>query len=198
MKLHTFSIVTASLALLITSCAPTTPALGGSGYIFRPKQIVLSARETIADGYWDMPSGLSGDHVIVVDTQLQQAKYYVGGRQVGMSTISSGKAGHGTPRGEFRILKKDKDHKSSTYGSIVDSKGRVLVQDYSAGQSIPKGGIYKGAEMNFGLQLTRDGIWMHEGIVTAAPESHGCIRLPRKMAEIFFTHASVGTKVIIQ
>lgn len=166
--------------------------------MFRPKVLVPTARESVSDGYWDRPNGLTGEHLIVVDTELQQANYFIGGRQVGMSSISSGKAGHGTPRGTFSILAKDKNHKSSTYGSIVDAHGNILVADYSVGQPIPRGGIYKGAEMNFGMQLTRDGIWMHEGLVTSAPESHGCIRLPRKMAAIFFDNAPVGTKVIIK
>ena len=39
---------------------------------------------------------------------------------------------------------------------------------------------------------------MHEGLVTAAPESHGCIRLPREMAKIFFENTVVGTPVIIK
>ena len=133
-----------------------------------------------------------------MDTELQQAKYYIGNVQVGQSPISSGKAGHDTPRGEFKILSKDKDHKSSTYGSIVDSRGNVLVSDYTVGQPRPAGGIYKGADMRYGLQITRNGIWMHEGAVTKATESHGCIRLPGKMAKIFFDNTPVGSTVIIK
>ena len=83
-------------------------------------------------------------------------------------------------------------------GSIVDAAGNTLIAEYTVGQPIPAGGHYKGAEMNFGMQITSSGIWMHEGIVTSAPESHGCIRLPRKMAEIFFENTPIGTKVIIK
>ena len=148
--------------------------------------------------FWDKPAHVTGQHCIVIDTRLQQANYYVGNQLVGKSTISSGKAGHLTPVGNFTILSKDIDHKSSTYGSIVDANGNTLVADYTAGQPIPAGGIYKGADMNFGMQITKDGIWMHEGLVTAAPESHGCIRLPREMAQIFFENTPVGTPVIIR
>ena len=184
-------------ALLLTACG--TQVDPTATYLFKPDRMIASARELVSDGYWDAPAGLVGEHVIVIDTELQQAKYYIGGHQVGISAISSGKAGHGTPQGEFTILAKDKDHKSSTYGSVVDSHGNILIQDYTVGSGpMPAGGFYKGAEMNFGLQITRTGIWMHEGIVTSAPESHGCIRLPRKMAEIFFNNTSVGDKVIIK
>ena len=196
MKHHTL-LPLAACALL--SACQSAPDFTGT-YLFKPEQMIASASESVADGYWDAPSGLTGEHLIVVDTELQQAKYYIGGKQVGISAISSGKAGHGTPRGTFSIISKDINHKSSTYGSIVDSAGNVLIADYTRGSStpIPAGGIYKGAEMNFGMQITSSGIWMHEGIVTSAPESHGCIRLPRKMAKIFYENTPVGTKIIIK
>lgn len=183
-------------ALLLSACG--TQVDPTANYLFKPEQMVATARELVSDGYWDAPAGISGEHLIVVDTELQQAKYYIGGHQVGISAVSSGRAGHGTPQGTFTILAKDKDHKSSTYGSIVDANGNTMVADYTVGQPIPAGGRYKGAEMNFGMQITRSGIWMHEGIVTSAPESHGCIRLPRKMAKIFFENTPVGSKVIIK
>ncbi len=187
-------------SLLANSCNTQNEVADalGMGYAFRPKKLFIPAKDAVSNGYWDVPEGVHGEHVIVVDTRLQQAKYYIGGRQVGLSDISSGRAGHGTPQGTFSVIAKDIDHKSSSYGSIVDAAGNTLVEEYTVGSPIPKGGRYKGAEMNFGLQITSSGIWMHEGIVTSAPESHGCIRLPRKMAKIFFENTPVGSKVIIK
>ncbi len=188
------------IAVLMTACTAQNEiasALGG-GYMFRPEKLFTPVKDAVSDGYWDKPNGLSGEHVIVVDTRLQQAKYYIGGRQVGLTDISSGRAGHGTPQGTFSVIAKDIDHKSSSYGSVVDAAGNTLVAEYSVGDPIPAGGRYKGAEMNFGMQITTSGIWMHEGIVTSAPESHGCIRLPRKMAKIFFENTPIGSKVIIK
>lgn len=184
--------------LVVASCDTTRLNNVTNTYAFAPEKIKLSPTEAVSTGHWDKPIGLEGEHLIVIDTNLQKARYYIGGRQVGWSTISSGKAGHGTPSGTFPILEKDIDHKSSTYGSVVDAAGNTLIADYTAGQPMPAGGVYKGASMNFGMKLTNTGIWMHEGIVTAAPESHGCIRLPRKMAEIFFENTPVGTPVIIK
>lgn len=187
------------LTMLAVSCTGQKEAAAmAGGYIFRPHTIKKDPNAVVSYGHWDVPAGLTGEHVIIVDTRLQQAKYYIAGQQVGYSTISSGKAGHGTPSGEFKVLSKDANHKSSTYGSIVDSHGNTLVGDYTKGQPVPSGGIYKGAEMNNALQLTTSGIWMHEGLVTAAPESHGCIRLPKDMAKIFFDNTPVGTRVIIR
>ena len=190
------------LAALLSSCghssSPTALQKLGAGYAFARPSNKVSTTEAVATGYWDVPAGVTGDHLIVVDTQLQVAKYYIGGRQVGQSAISSGKAGHGTPSGTFPVMEKDADHKSSTYGSVVDGAGNTLIADYTAGQPMPAGGIYKGAPMINALKLTNSGIWMHEGIVTSAPESHGCIRLPKKMAKIFFDNTPVGTPVIIK
>lgn len=188
-------------ALFFCSCtgqSPTDLKNFGNGYAFARPSNKVNANDAVANGYWDVPAGVTGQHMIVVDTQLQVAKYYIGGRQVGQSTVSSGKAGHGTPSGTFPVLEKDADHKSSTYGSVVDSAGNTLVSEYTAGQPMPAGGIYKGAPMINAMKLTNTGIWMHEGMVTSAPESHGCIRLPKHMAKIFFDNTPVGTPVIIK
>lgn len=183
---------------LLCSCSTNSVNNLANTYAFARPKIKLTPTEAVSSGHWDKPAGLEGEHLIIIDTNLQQAKYYIAGRQVGWSAISSGKAGHGTPSGTFPILEKDIDHTSSTYGSAVDADGNTLIADFKAGDPMPPGGIYKGAAMNFGMKLTNTGIWMHEGIVTAAPESHGCIRLPRKMAEIFYENTPVGTPVIIK
>lgn len=194
-RICTTGLLLAASAVLLSNCQFHRAA---QPYAFARPKIKLSPTEAVSTGHWDKPAGLEGNHLIVIDTALQKAYYYIGNRQVGWSTISSGKAGHGTPSGTFPVLEKDIDHKSSTYGSVVDASGKTLVADYTAGNPMPAGGIYKGAAMNFGMKLTNTGIWMHEGIVTSAPESHGCIRLPRKMAEIFFENTPVGTPVIIK
>ncbi len=193
-------IMLASLALAATSCINTPDELAqmATGYAFARPRNKMNVTESVSVGQWDVPAGLDGPRRIVIDTELQQAHYYIAGRRVGWSTISSGKAGKDTPKGVFPVLAKDEDHTSSTYGSIVDADGNTLISDYTKGEPIPPGGIYKGAPMTNGMQLTWGGIWMHEGIVTSAPESHGCIRLPKRMAKIFFDNTPVGTPVEIK
>ncbi|MGN0868469.1 MAG: L,D-transpeptidase [Akkermansia sp.] len=201
MKLnHSLLLTTVSLLTAACSSQNSPAALHqlGMGYAFARPSNKVDTTQAVSSGSWDVPAGLTGPHLIVIDTELQQAKYYIGDRLVGQSAISSGKAGKLTPRGTFKILAKDATHKSSTYGSVVNSAGETIVADYTAGQPMPAGGIYKGAAMNNAMQLTTTGIWMHEGIVTSAPESHGCIRLPKHMAKIFFDNTEVGTPVIIK
>lgn len=191
------------VATALTSCVPSlhSPdelAQMAAGYAFARPKNKMNVTESVSVGQWDVPYGLEGPRRIVIDTNLQKAYYYIAGRQVGWSTISSGKAGKDTPKGIFTILDKDEDHISSTYGSVVDADGNTLIANYTKGEPMPPGGIYKGAPMTCGMQLTWSGIWMHEGIVTSAPESHGCIRLPKRMAKIFFDNTPVGTPVEIK
>lgn len=197
---HYLTMLAGSAALtFLVSCAAQNDltAMAAGGYLFRPDRIKIDPNAAVSYGWWRKPAGLTGQHHIVVDTQLQQATYYIGDQMVGRSRISSGKAGHVTPRGTFKILDKDATHKSSSYGSIVDSSGNTLVADYKMGNPIPAGGRYKGAAMNNALKVTNTGIWLHEGLVTGAPESHGCIRLPADMAKIFFDNTEVGTPITI-
>ena len=45
--------------------------------------------------------------------------------------------------------------------------------------------------MPFFMRIT-GGVGMHEGYLPGYPASHGCIRMPGKMAEIFFYQRRVG------
>lgn len=169
-------------------------------YIGGSPKTELSPIERVSRGWWDKPAGLEGPRHIVVDTRLQKALYYVGDMLVGQTTISCGREGHGTPLGKFKILSKDKNHTSSTYGELRSkATGEVVEPSFTMGsRPIPEGTFYKGAAMTNGMQITTSGIWMHEGFVTGAPESHGCIRMPADMAEKFFENTPVGTPVTIK
>ena len=190
------TIFAACAALLLSSCGEVR------GYAFSRETGEYTPQKFVNQGYWDATAAASctGPRCIVVDTHRQQVDYFIGETQVGFSTCSTGTMGRSTPRGTYKVLEKDADHVSSTYGSIVDRDGNVLVASYSQknGGSIPPGGIYRGAPMNHAMQLTTWGIWMHEGDVTGAPESHGCIRLPAEMAKVFFENTPIGTTVIVR
>jgi lipoprotein-anchoring transpeptidase ErfK/SrfK len=41
------------------------------------------------------------------------------------------------------------------------------------------------------------GIGMHQGYMPGYADSHGCIRLPASMAQVFYVNAPVGTPVKI-
>jgi lipoprotein-anchoring transpeptidase ErfK/SrfK len=42
------------------------------------------------------------------------------------------------------------------------------------------------------------GIGMHEGFLPGFPASHGCVRMPGHMAEIYFANVTTGTPVTVR
>ena len=131
-----------------------------------------------------------------VSLPRQRAYLMVGDEVAADSPISSGKAGHSTPRGNFSVLEKDPDHRSSIYGDFVDGSGRVVRSGISAKiDSAPSGTHYVGAPMRWFMRLTGEGVGMHVGILPGYPASHGCIRMSPDGAKLFYDTVRVGTKV---
>ena len=131
---------------------------------------------------------------------LSECKLYgfQGDRLVAITSVSPGKDGHDTPIGTFPVLAKDKDHKSTEYGSFVDNTdGHTVDYGAQAGQAPPPGAHYEPAPMPFFLRLTDDGVGLHAGYVTGYRVSHGCIRMPAPFAEDLFSVVNVGTPVTI-
>ncbi|MFL9582768.1 L,D-transpeptidase [Stenotrophomonas sp. AB1(2024)] len=119
---------------------------------------------------WHPEISPAGPIVLVVSLDEQRAYVYRNGIAIGLSTISSGKAGHETPTGVFTILQKDKDHKSNLYNS---------------------------APMPYMQRLTWDGIALHGGNLPGHPASHGCVRLPQAFAQKLFGETRRGDTVVV-
>jgi lipoprotein-anchoring transpeptidase ErfK/SrfK len=62
---------------------------------------------------------------------------------------------------------------------------------------MPPGCRFDGAKMTHFMRIV-GGIGMHEGFLPGYPASHGCIRMPARMAEIFFHNVSIGTPCTIR
>ena len=148
-------------------------------------------------GYWhgdDVP----GSPKIVVHLGEQKAYFYKSKHLVGESTVSTGKRGFGTPVGHYRVVSKDRDHVSSEFGDYVDDAGNVVKSNIDVRKdSKPRGAHFDGARMPYCMHFN-GGYAMHEGYVPPYAASHGCIRLPRGMAEHFFRAADEGTPVIVK
>jgi hypothetical protein len=100
--------------------------------------------------------------------------------------------------GTYRIIEKDVDHRSSLYGAYCDENRQIVVPDVDCTKDErPKGTQFIGASMPFFMRIT-GGVGMHEGYLPGYPASHGCIRLPREMAEAFYFATPVGTPVEIK
>lgn len=107
---------------------------------------------------------------ILVSLDQQRLTLYEGLMPIDETTVSSGVVGHETPTGVFSILQKNRDHKSN---------------------------IYSDAPMPFMQRLTWSGIALHEGRVTGAPASHGCIRLPKAFAMRLWGMTKLNVRVIV-
>lgn len=148
--------------------------------------------------YWD------GDHVsgppsIRISLAQQKAFFYKGATLVGVSKISTGKEGNTTRPGSFKIIQKSPNHRSSLYGVFKEhGTGRVVNDDVDTRKDkAPPGTYYEGAPMFHFLRFD-GGIGMHEGYLPGYAASHGCVRMPAKMAKKFYEHAPLGTPVIVE
>jgi len=107
---------------------------------------------------------------ILVSIPQQKAYVFDDGELVATSPVSTGKRGHETPAGTFRILQKKVHHRSNKYAN---------------------------APMPYMQRLTSYGIALHAGHLPVYPASHGCIRLPRQFAKKLYAITDHGTTVTI-
>ena len=168
--------------------------LGAGGPIIDP-----AIKESLAlkKSYWD-DSGIDGPPSIIINLNKQTAAFYKGGKLVGISAISSGREGFDTPSGNYKISQKDLNHASNLYGDYVDASGNVVVKDVDVEKDPrPPGLSFRGAPMPYFMRIT-GGVGMHQGFLPGVPDSHGCIRMPEKMAKLFWDNAPQGTPVIVE
>jgi L,D-transpeptidase catalytic domain len=194
-------VAMALLALALGACASYDPRLnsrntvylGTGGPIIDP-----SVKESLAlkKSYWD-DSGIDGPPSIVINLTKQTASFYKGGKLVGVSAISSGREGFDTPAGNFKITQKNLHHASNLYGDYVDAAGNVVVKDVDVQKDPrPPGAAFRGAPMPYFMRIT-GGVGMHQGFLPGVPDSHGCIRMPEKMARLYWDNAPLGTPVTV-
>ena len=120
-------------------------------------------------------SFLSAYSEILIDLSQQKAYAIKNGEILFEGHISSGKKGHETPVGDYKILQKKRTHISNLWPK-------------------PKGG----AKMPYMLRLSNSGIAMHLGYVPLKPVSHGCVRMKSGFAQKMYRWAKVGMPVYIQ
>jgi L,D-transpeptidase catalytic domain len=119
---------------------------------------------------WAPEIAPEGPVTIIISLKTQRGYVYRNGVPIGVTSVSTGKAGHRTPTGIFTILQKDIDHRSNKYAN---------------------------APMPFMQRLTWDGIAMHAGNLPGYPASHGCVRMPREFAKQLFGITRLGLTVVI-
>ena len=172
-------------------------------FIFRQpqKQVTdLTARQPPAQISARLMERANSDNTRVVVSLSKQRIYLMLGEEVVIdSPISSGRRGHQTPTGTFRIQEKDANHMSSIYGDYVDRGGRTVRSGISSKiDAAPAGTHYVGAPMRYFCRLTSEGVGFHIGILPGYAASHGCIRLPADIAPRIYEKVKVGTSVRVE
>jgi len=119
---------------------------------------------------WMGSAVTSGPMVMVVSISEQRAYVYRNGVLIGVTTVSTGRAGHATPTGVFTVLQKQQEHRST---------------------------IYNGAPMPYMERLTWGGVALHAGGLPGYPESHGCVHLPSEFARLLYQVSQDGMTVVI-
>ncbi|PYI42125.1 MAG: hypothetical protein DMF12_07905 [Verrucomicrobia bacterium] len=161
--------------------------------------MALSACSTMTDMVTsNLPERHSGRPSIVVSLPEQEAYLYRGGYRVASSRISSGREGYRTPTGDFQVIRKDEDHRSSLYGDYVDDSGHVVKANIdSLRDRRPPHSHFVGTPMPYFLEFS-PGYGLHQGYLPGVPASHGCIRMPYWKARQFYNAAHIGTPVLVK
>jgi lipoprotein-anchoring transpeptidase ErfK/SrfK len=190
------------IAFLLSACASydgrlnstSTQYLGTDGSIItRASNVSVMERES----YWEGDSA-TGPASIIIKIGEQKVYYYKGGKLVAVSACSTGKEGHDSPVGRFSIRKKEEKHASNLYGDFVDAAGVVVVKNVDAKKDkAPAGTHFQGSSMPWFMEFA-PGVGMHTGFLPGVPDSHGCIRLPDRMAKIFYQNTPTGTPVTVE
>jgi lipoprotein-anchoring transpeptidase ErfK/SrfK len=175
------------LPVLLTQCAFVRP----------PAPVVRQPVSRVVHDRYDALK--PADARITIDLAAQKARLTDRHGEVALETdVSTGKPGHDTPTGTFRIMEKIEDKRSSLYGRYKDSKSGLDLGSTLDHPKPPKDSIYEGYAMPYWMRLTHDGIGIHVGQVTPGePVSFGCVRVPATVQPLLFAKAKVGTRVEI-
>ena len=122
---------------------------------------------------------------MIINLSEQRAYLVEQGMVTLVSPIASGKPGWPTPTGTFSIFSKDIDHCSRSFGSVIDAYGRVVNSNATPNSRVPRGCHYRPAAMPYFMDFS-PAIGMHAGYLPGYPASHGCVRMPRDYAALFF------------
>jgi len=133
---------------------------------------------------------------VIINLSDQRVSLVERGRITLISPIASGKPGWQTPAGNFSIFSKDINHLSRSFGSVVDAYGRVVNSSATPGTSLPRGDHYLPASMPYFMEFS-PAVGMHAGYLPGYPASHGCVRMPRDLAALFFQRVQIGTPVTV-
>lgn len=152
------ALTTIPLAAQARDAAPTSDSIA-----------TLNAGDYLWNGAVVVPPAASNVR-IVVSIADQKLYLYRAAKLVAVSTVSTGKPGHDTPTGDFKILQKAVKHNSNQYDD---------------------------ASMPYMQRITWDGVAIHAGRDPGYAASHGCVRVPIAFAKRLYAITRLGARVTI-
>jgi lipoprotein-anchoring transpeptidase ErfK/SrfK len=159
------------------------------------ERVVASPRTAVDIGFISASTMGPGTRV-VINLSEQRAYLLEDGKVSLISPIASGKPGWSTPTGDFSIIDKDIDHRSQSFGSVLDASGNITNSSATPGTYVPPGCHYRPAPMPYYMEFSQS-VGMHAGYLPGYPASHGCVRMPRDLAQRFFERVSIHTPVTV-
>ncbi len=135
---------------------------------------------------------------VLVLLDEQRGRLYINGQIAMDFPVCTGRVGGSeTPRGRFRISEMKREHRSSLYGSFVDSADRIVKGGVRSSDRAPKGSHFRGALMPYWMRFN-GAVGMHVGTVLREGDSHGCVRVPVEACSILFDKLAVGSVVEVR
>ena len=170
MKLQKFSFFYELIPPPLFEIAPVSFPDVGKGQVFKPSlgSFVSIPKAQIQEGKY-----------LDIDIKNQLLTLYENGEVKSAYEISSGRYGMPTPLGAFRVLSKEDNHWSSTYGLWMPYSLRFYGGYFIHELPYWPGG-YREGEAHLGQRV-----------------SHGCIRLGVGVAEEVYKFADIGTAVLV-
>jgi hypothetical protein len=117
-----------------------------------------------------LPRSASAPLMAVISLNDQRITVYDALGKILQAPVSTGRRVYETPAGVYSILEKNREHYSN---------------------------LYDDASMPFMQRITWSGIALHAGALPGYPASHGCIRLPHRVAEQLFELTKIGMRVVV-
>lgn len=159
--------ITMISAILLTSVA--TPSLAKDITVSHFNNLTDRSIVAAGDYAWNDMDYIPGKVTVSVNLSTQMAYVKRGDTLIGITNISSGRAGYETPTGTFAILGKEDNHWSRKYK----------------------------ADMPYTMWVTGDGVALHSGSTPGRTTSHGCIHLPHGFAALLYQVVDKGASVQI-
>lgn len=129
---------------------------------------------------------------VKISTNNQMVYVMEGSKVLMVTPCSVGTASTPTPKGSFRIFKKDHKHRANSHGFAYN--GKQVRKCYLS--SKPSGWKFKGTPMPYWCEFKAN-YGIHAGWMKDQPCTHGCIRLHINVAPKFYRLVKHGTPVYI-